>query len=60
MLIKTLKWPVIQFMVEAILTDLKNIFLPPVVAPILPAFGIMKLMKARTFKSGKVVPHYST
>jgi hypothetical protein len=48
MLVKTLKWPVISllitggvhFMAEAILPDLKNVFLPSVVGPVLLAFGI--------------------
>lgn len=48
MLIKTLKWPFISllitggvhFLAEAILPDLKNVFFPPVVAPVLLAFGI--------------------
>ncbi len=48
MLAKTLKWPVISllivggthFLAEIILPDLRNIFAPPVTAPLLLAFGI--------------------
>jgi len=48
MLIKTLKWPVISllitgtihFVVEMVMPDLRNTFQPPVLAPLLLAFGI--------------------
>lgn len=48
MYVKTLQWPVISllivgtihFMAEMILPDLKNIFQPPVLAPLLLAFGL--------------------
>ncbi len=48
MFVRTLKWPVIgllitgglHFTAEAILPDLKNIFQPPVLAPLLLAFGV--------------------
>lgn len=48
MLGKTLKWPVISlvivgithFILEIILPDLRNVFVPPVVTPVLLAFGI--------------------
>ena len=48
MLSKTLKWPVIalliagavHFTLEMILPDLRNVFVPSVVAPLLLAFGI--------------------
>lgn len=48
MLVRTLKWPVISllivglthFVAEIILPDLKNVFLPPVLTPLLLAFGI--------------------
>jgi hypothetical protein len=48
MLVKALKWPVISllitggthFIVEAVLPDLKNVFVPSVLAPLLLAFGI--------------------
>ena len=54
MLIKTLKWPVVSllitggvhFTVEAVLPDLKNIFIPPVLSPVLLAFGIWVGYKA--------------
>lgn len=47
MLVKTLKWPVISllitgalhFMLEAAVPDLKTIFTPPVLAPLLLSFG---------------------
>jgi hypothetical protein len=47
LLYKTLKWPVISllitgglhFTVEAIWPDLKNTFIPPVLAPLLLAYG---------------------
>jgi len=47
-LVKTLKWPVISllitggfhFIIEAILPDLRNIFVPAVLAPLLLAFGV--------------------
>ncbi|HEX2697551.1 MAG TPA: hypothetical protein VHM28_07575 [Anaerolineales bacterium] len=48
MLVKTLKWPVISllitgglhFTMEAIWPDLKNTFIPPVLTPVLLAYGI--------------------
>jgi hypothetical protein len=48
MFVKTLRWPVISllitggvhFLAEAILPDLKNTFIPPVLTPILLAYGI--------------------
>jgi hypothetical protein len=48
MLLKTLKWPVISllitggfhFSIEAIWPDLKNLFIAPVLAPLLLAYGI--------------------
>lgn len=48
MIYRTLKWPVISllitggfhFTIEAVLPDLKNIFVPSVLAPLLLAFGI--------------------
>ena len=57
MLYKALKWPVISLlitggfhiMVEAILPDLKNFFVPSVLTPILLAFGIWAGYKAVQF-----------
>jgi hypothetical protein len=48
MLLKTLKWPVISllitgsvhFCMEAIWPDLKNLFIAPVLAPLLLAYGL--------------------
>lgn len=48
LLYKTLKWPVISllitgglhFTLEAIWPDLKNTFIPPVLAPLLLAYGL--------------------
>lgn len=48
MLIKTLKWPVISllitgafhFCIEALWPDLRNLFVAPVLAPLLLAYGI--------------------
>ena len=48
MLFKTLKWPVISllitggfhFTIEAIWPDLRNLFIAPVLAPLLLAYGI--------------------
>ena len=48
MLIKTLKWPVISllitggfhFIIEAVWPDLRNLFIPPVLAPLLLAYGL--------------------
>jgi|GEM_PF-2968020 len=47
MLVKTLKWPVLSllitggfhFIIEAVWPDLKNIFIPPVLAPMLLGYG---------------------
>lgn len=57
MLVKTLKWPVISllivgvthFVAEVILPDLRNIFLPPVLTPLLLAFGIWVGLKTVQF-----------
>jgi hypothetical protein len=54
---KTLKWPIISllitggfhFTIEAVLPDLKNLFVPPVLAPLLLAFGIWVGYKAVQF-----------
>jgi hypothetical protein len=58
MLVKTLKWPVISllitgsfhFVIEAIWPDLKNTFIPPVLAPMLLAYGIW--VGTRTIQNG--------
>lgn len=57
MYVKTLKWPVISllivgathFVLETILPDLKNTFQPPVLTPVLLAFGIWVGYKAVQF-----------
>jgi hypothetical protein len=54
MLVKTLKWPVISllitgalhFTLEAILPDLKNFFVPPVLGALFLAYGIWTGYKA--------------
>jgi hypothetical protein len=58
MLIKPLKWPVISllitggfhFCIEAVWPDLKNLFIAPVLAPILLAYGIW--VGVRAIKNG--------
>ena len=58
MLIKTLKWPVVSllltggfhFIIEAIWPDLKNIFIPPVLTPMLLAYGLW--VGTRTVQNG--------
>jgi hypothetical protein len=57
MLFRTLKWPVISllitggfhFTIEAILPDMKTIFVPAVLAPLLLSFGIWTGYKAVRF-----------
>lgn len=57
MLLRTLKWPIISllitggvhFTIEAILPDLKTIFAPAVLAPLLLSFGIWTGYKAVRF-----------
>jgi hypothetical protein len=54
MLVKTLKWPFISilitgglhFTMEAIWPDLKNTFIPPVLTPVLLAYGLWVGYKA--------------
>jgi len=60
MFVKALKWPVISllivgglhFLAEAILPDLKDTFKPPVLAPVLLAFGIWVGYKMVQFGGG--------
>ena len=48
MFVKTLRWPVIcllitgalHFTLEAVWPDLKNVFIPPVLSPLLLGFGV--------------------